>query len=125
MKMHAYVVSAILLLFGISSWARDIDRAKYGKKLVQPQAAQFNDLRQNTVSRVRFMITNYGIFGLDVARNQGGGFWPRGSTNEYIFGGGIWFGAIKTKDGLPRKMSVISYNPNSGASWMTPGSIDD
>lgn len=114
-----------LVLVGGYLHARDIDRTKVNRKGARTEAAQFNDLRRNTVSKVQFMITNYGIFGLDVARNQGGGFWPRGSGNEYIFGGGIWFGAIKVKDGVPRKLSVISYNPNSGASWMTPGSIDD
>lgn len=125
MKQPIISLGLLPFLVCIVVYARDIDRTKFGSKGAHVQAAQFNDLRRNTVSKVQFMITNYGIFGLDVARNQGGGFWPRGSGNEYIFGGGIWFGAIKVKDGVPRKLSVISYNPNSGASWMTPGSIDD
>jgi hypothetical protein len=88
------------------------------------------------VSNIEFFSSNYGIFGLNVIGNQAGGIWPRGSNKAYIFGGGIWFGArkvardtsgqiIKTSEGIDslRKMAVISYNPNSGASWMVPGRV--
>lgn len=116
----------MLVVVSVLVEARDIDRAKYkDRKGATLQAAQFNDLRRNTISKFDFYVTNYGIIFLNVARNQGGGFWPRGSTNEYAFGAGVWFGAIKNINGEPRKMCVIGYNPNSGISWMTPGSIDD
>lgn len=119
-------LSAVILLVAGTASAKDIDRQKHrDRKGPSLQAADFNDLRRNTISKFDFYITNYGVLFLNVARNQGGGFWPRGSTNEYAFGGGVWFGAIKSINGEPRKMCVIGYNPNSGASWMTPGSIDD
>lgn len=115
--------------------AKDIDRSKFkGKNQLQRTFKQ-NDLQQNTVSKIQFYTTNYGIFGLNVANNVGGGFWPRNSGNQYIFGGGVWFAATKkliirdtvagTTDTVIRKMSEISYNPNSGASWMSPGCIED
>ncbi len=81
--------------------------------------------RKNRVSRIEFYSTNYGIFGLNIAANRGGGFWPRGSQNQYIFGGGIWFAAKKWVRNELRKLVVLSYNPNSGASWMVPGRIAD
>lgn len=91
---------------------------------------QVYDVRKNTVSNIQFYTSNYGIFGQDVARNTGGGFWPRGSLNQYIFAGGIWFGAQKmhpdaTGNLLPKKYVAITYDPNNGISWMVPGRIID
>lgn len=89
------------------------------------------DVQKNTISNIEFYTSNYGIFGLDVARSLGGGIWPRGSQNQYIFGGGIWFAARKPykphKDSAEtmRKYVIVSYNPNSGKSWLVPGRIDD
>lgn len=96
------------------------------------------DLQLNTVSNFQFYMTNYGIFGFDVNRGVGGGYWPRGSVNQYIFAGGIWLAVQKFMelDSLddngdtvnyfgPRKLVTISYNPNNGRSWMVPGRIED
>lgn len=88
------------------------------------------DVRKNTVSNIQFYTSNYGIFGLDVERNTGGGFWPRGSLNQYIFGGGIWFGALKdfknpAGEVVRNKYAAVSYDPNQGASWLVPGRIED
>jgi hypothetical protein len=93
----------------------------------QPQrlAAGVFEQRMNRVSAVQFYTTNYGIFGLNIAANRGGGFWPRGSQNQYIFGGGIWFAVKKRVGDQMRKLVILSYNPNSGASWMVPGRIAD
>lgn len=122
--------------------AKDIDRSKKKGNQLQSRTFNQNDLQRNTVSLVDFYTTNFGIFGLNIATNQGGGFWPRGSGNQYIFGGGVWFGAqkfvpvydqnnniIKNYRGgdsvALRKLSEISYNPNSGNSWMSPGRVED
>lgn len=89
------------------------------------------DVQKNTISNIDFYTSNYGIFGLDVARSLGGGVWPRGSQNQYIFGGGIWFAAKKPYKPHPdsaetmRKYVIVSYNPNSGKSWLVPGRIED
>ena len=80
---------------------------------------------KNTVSNVEFTTTNYGIFGLDVESSSNGGTWPRNSKNGYIFGGGIWFGAQKLVDGKMRSLVELSYNPNTGKSWMVPGRIEN
>ena len=84
------------------------------------------DVQQNSVSNLQFYTSNYGIFGFDVARQRGGGFWPRGSQNQYIFSGGFWFGAKKVRKEQNDTISyvTISYNPNSGEGWFVPGRIN-
>lgn len=110
------------------SFARTKDGSVAGKGGDQTLRAVSGtyDLQKNRVSRIEFFSTNYGIIGLDVANGVGGGKWPRGSNNQYIFGGGIWFAAKKLNPvGDTVKLCAISYNPNSGLSWMVPGRIDD
>ncbi|MBX3043650.1 MAG: hypothetical protein KIT33_02940 [Candidatus Kapabacteria bacterium] len=84
------------------------------------------DLQQNTVSNLQFYTTNYGIFGFDIARGRGGGFWPRGSQNQYLFAGGFWFGTKKFREVQKDTVSyvTITYNPNSGKGWFVPGRIN-
>jgi len=107
----------------------DIVRNKDGKSNeIQRTPNNTFDLQQNTVSNMQFYTTNYGIFGLNVARTEGGGYWPRGSRNQYIFGGGIWFGTVKERllnDTITsRRMVSVTYNPNNARSWMVPGLLD-
>lgn len=96
----------------------------------QLQARAFNnvyDLQQNSISNIQFYTTNYGIFGFDVARGIGGGYWPRGSLNQYIFAGGLWIGVEKFRnptDTLRTRYVSITYNPNSGRGWYVPGRIN-
>lgn len=98
-----------------------------------PQAERIQktfDVRKNTVSNIQFYTSNYGVFGMDVERGTGGGYWPRGSLNQYIYGGGIWFGAKKwfpNAAGVKeyRKYAVVSYDPSAGGSWLIPGRYED
>ena len=111
-----------------SSFAKTKESSSEGKGAEKTQRAVSGtfDLQKNRVSRVEFYSTNYGIIGLDVANNVGGGKWPRGTNNQYIFGGGIWFGVKKLNpQGDTVKLCDISYNPNSGSSWMVPGRIEE
>ena len=62
---------------------------------IQREATGVYDLQKNSVSNVEFYNTNYGVFGFDVTKGKAGGFWPRGSQNNYIFAGGFWFAAKK------------------------------
>lgn len=84
---------------------------------------------KNRASRVEFYSTNYGVFTLNPGGNSSaGGFWPRGSNKGYMFGGGLWFAALKnvrTESGndTVSKLCAIGYNPNSGAGWFVPGRI--
>ncbi|NQW30156.1 MAG: hypothetical protein HQ472_06565 [Ignavibacteria bacterium] len=85
------------------------------------------DQQRNVVSNIDFYTSNYGIFAHDIRNGVGGAFWPRGKGNQYLFAGGVWFGALKRPPGIPelRKLVMITYNPNSGLSWMIPGSLTD
>jgi len=67
--------------------------------------------RWHNFNNCEIPITNYGEFGYMY------GFWPTGSGEPYIFGAGIWIGAMKNGD------AVVScgYNPfGHGNDWM-PG----
>ncbi|MFN8358479.1 MAG: hypothetical protein U0264_01065 [Candidatus Kapaibacterium sp.] len=125
-----------LLLFAImfSAAALNVDaRTKEKAKgknqegeTVLREAKNTFDLQKNKVSRIEFFNTNYGIIGHDTKNSLGGGIWPRGSQNQYIYAGGVWFCGTKTlANGKPSRLCEISYNPNSGASWFAPGSIED
>jgi hypothetical protein len=125
------ILAMLMLIFSFASLSLDARPKESGKGSDDQQLRQalgVYDLQQNTVSNIQFYTTNYGIFGLNVAQNRGGGFWPRGSQNQYIFAGGIWFGAIKKRpndtSNTDRKYVTITYNPNSGTSWMVPGRLN-
>lgn len=127
----------LFLILGMSAHADVAAKYKINKKdkeqatnLIQKTYTTVYDNQKNTVSNFQFFTSNYGIFALDIANNIGGGFWPRGSGNQYLFGGGIWFAAKKQKPGTTdpdsmKKLVTISYNPNSGGSWFVPGRIED
>lgn len=85
------------------------------------------DFQKNTVSQIEFITSNCGIFGWDSVNKRGGGFWPRGIKNQYIFGCGIWFGALKRvkNDNSLRKHIEITYNPDKATSWFIPGVKED
>lgn len=130
-KITLKTVFAYLICFAVMSSLAFADVAvKPGKddehqNLLRASRGLF-DLQKNTVSNIEFYVTNYGLWGLNVAQNIGSGKWPRGSANHYIFGAGIWFGAIKNDpNGKERKFVDVTYNPNSGRSWMVPGRIEE
>jgi hypothetical protein len=68
------------------------------------------------VNRWALTLSNYGMFGHDPARNSEGGEWPRGSGHYYVFGAGLWAGAL-----CGDTYTQVGYNPNSGRSELTPG----
>lgn len=78
-----------------------------------------------TVSPLEVVISNRGKLFNNEIGGTSGFHYPRGSQNQYIFGGGLWFGALKRVEGDLKKLVTISYNPNSGVSWMTPGNTED
>ena len=127
-RINRVVLPILILAFVLSSMSLQsrpkVD--KYSADELLRSTTGIYDLQKNTVSNIEFYTTNYGIFGLNVAQNRGGGFWPRGSQNQYIFAGGIWFGAIKMRpnDTNYRKYVTITYNPNNGRSWMVPGRMN-
>ena len=75
----------------------------------------------NQFSNVEFYYTNSGILFYKGNGNDEGLFWPRGSGQSYIFGGGIWFATKKQIQGKRKKLCELGYNPNSGAGWYVEG----
>ncbi len=57
------------------------------------------DLKHHRINNVDMPITNYGEFGMSEAHSAGT-IWPIGSGEPYIFGAGIWIGAIVGDDTL-------------------------
>ncbi len=114
---------AVFLLSGAVP-ATGSDGKKAGDNVQRDTRGVF-DCQKNTVSNVEFYNTNYGIFGFKIFESVGGLYWPRGSGNQYIFAGGVWFGAQKLFDSTLRIYTTLSYNPNNGKSWFVPGRIED
>jgi hypothetical protein len=118
----------LLFAFGSLFLLSNILTASDKPDNIQRKSTGTFDIQVNTVSNFQFYTTNYGIISLDVNRNRGGGYWPRGSQNQYLFASGLWFGAIKRQPDDPnsfRKYVEITYNPNNGKGWFVPGSIQD
>jgi len=108
---------ALSSLLATGSYGRPVPKAT-GKGGSAPTPQRF--MRQtNNYSNMLFYVTNRGVlFNRD---NTAGLYWPRGSNNTYIFGGGVWFATIKEIGGRRRKLCELGYNPNSGAGWYTEG----
>ena len=84
-----------------------------------PASPATRDLRY-IYGRYEIPVTNDGRFGWDPEYNvPGGGRWPRGSNEGYIFGAGIWVGAIV--DSV--KHVGVGYNPTNIQTEFVPGNL--
>lgn len=69
------------------------------------------------VNNWRMPVQNDGRWAIDITHiNFPGGSWPHPLMNFYLFGGGLWVGAIMQGETLV----TIGYNPNSGGTEMSP-----
>ncbi len=75
-------------------------------------SGRYFDRKVHNVNNIEFFITNYGKVGDRC-------FWPKGSGQNYIYGAGIWFGAIDSI--LKDTMVTIGYGPHGGESEFAPG----
>jgi hypothetical protein len=83
--------------------------------------SQWHDSDTNTIGNWKFIAANNGVvFNND---NIAGAYWPRGTSDRMIFGGGLWLGGkvITFIDRMTKAVS-IGYNPNTGQSDFCPGS---
>ncbi len=125
MVVLGFVLLSVLANVQARTKEQNKSKKQEGAEVLRKAEGTF-DLQKNKVSRIELFSTNYGLIGHDVKKNVGGGIWPRGSQNQYIYGGGIWFAAKKLKkNGDTARLVEIGYNPNSGASWFAPGMIED
>lgn len=78
-------------------------------------------------SELCMYITNYGTFAHNIVQGGSGGWWPRVRRNEtYIYGAGVWVGALKRNPNNQAKWDTVVtffYNPNSGQSEGTPALV--
>ena len=126
--MKKIFMLSILALSTMTGYAAETMPTK--GDLIQSADTNMNIMRKSTLSNIDFCTTNYGIFGLNVSENSGGIFWPRNSSNQYVFGGGVWFGAQKkiqdaVGNSTYKKLTVVSYDPTNGGSWLVPGYIEE
>ena len=109
------------------STSNDTTNNKKSGVVLGGSPAQINfviDNIYNTKSNVEFELTNHGTLGYDQTNTSGfsrGGLkWQRRNKNYYLYGSGLWFGAIKNVNDSPTKLCVVSYNLNSGHSVFQP-----
>jgi hypothetical protein len=75
--------------------------------------------KRHQINNVDLPITNYGQFGMSDA-GSAGTYFPKGSGEPYIFGAGLWIGAIKGNDTLVS----VGYNTVGGNEDFIPGPDD-
>jgi len=86
-----------------------------------PQSGRNFDIKRHNINNIELSLSNFGQFAHDDITDEGGCWWPKGSENTYIFGAGIWFGAI---DSLGDTLVTIGYGPSGGESEFVPGLIN-
>lgn len=109
MRRMVYLVLGFLLTF-TSGEARTND-SQNGYRVFQRKRHQINN--------VDLPITNYGQFGMSDA-GSAGTYFPKGGGEPYIFGAGLWVGAIKNGDTLVS----VGYNTVGGGEDYIPGPPD-
>jgi hypothetical protein len=103
-----------VLFIALSHGMLNARPSPHTRKGAEPQTLQ---RQMNTVSDVAFYYTNRGvIFNADNGEAEGL-FWPRGDSDSYIFGQGVWFATKKTssnpavvKDGWSPAGSIENLN---------------
>ena len=92
----------------------------FGRSFVSLDSYRDFELKKHDINRVECYISNYGKFGqLDY---WVGGWWPKGSDQNYIFGAGPWFGIID--QGIEDTLVSVGYNTYDATSEFVPGTKD-
>lgn len=120
-KITTFVLWALLGVLSVSLFDAEVHARPVTKGKGIVQAPQRFIRQRNTLSNMDFYFTNKGVlFNND---NVAGLIWPRGTSNAYIYGGGVWFATKKIIGGKRRKLCELGYNPNSGAGWYIDGEL--
>ena len=104
-KLRVLIILMLLIVFTVSAFARTYTESVSDKK--------FDASEVHNLGNIWLRVSNYGFFG------SFGEAWPSleypgGSSIDYLFAGGLWFGAKKVKrDHLERKYYWLNYPPDA------------
>jgi hypothetical protein len=109
------LVSALIAVASLAQ-ARTAPGAK------PPRGKRIYDTKFLDINRWHLPFYNDGRFAIDITQqNFPGGYWPAPIRNFYLFGGGLWVGAIFENPGAKSDTFVtVGYNPNSGGGEFYP-----
>ena len=85
------------------------------------------DEEYHDVNAVILMVDNNGPIGINTEESTGWGFFPAGTSNNYVYGTGLWFGAYYdangdgSRDPSTEKVFIHGYNPLAGDSEFREG----
>lgn len=86
---------------------------------VYPQTV--DSVGSSTLSNIEFSVTNNGIIAYNPSARTGNFIAPRGGQTQYLFGGGLWFGAQHIVGDTVQHLLFSTYNPVTNRSAATPG----
>jgi hypothetical protein len=120
-KLPVYLLSVLFLLQATDLSGRTVEQKNEQQRGV-PSLSRL-DLESHDVNAVYLMVSNQGPIGLNIELNNGTGFFPANTPNNYVFGTGLWFGAKydADSDGDLDKVYVQGYNPRAGDSEFREG----
>ena len=92
-----------------------------------PESPQTLTYVEHDANEVRLGLVSSGQIGTQIFTGNGAGFWPKDTSNNYIFGTGLWIAGIADidGDGEVEMNGIQGYDPLSGASEFAPGRVED
>jgi hypothetical protein len=85
--------------------------------LLPALALAISDIKWFDLNHWKTPFTNDGRWGIN--SNAAAGTWPQPFSNYYVFGAGVWIGAVMDSVS-PETLTTVLYNPNSGGTEAYP-----
>jgi hypothetical protein len=114
LKVAALCVLALWCLSG-GAWGMT--------KAGSPPGPRIQSTVKLDVNNWEIYIDNLGRHTANLPGSKPGGYWPKGSGRNYIFGGGIWVGVLNHTS-KPDTQVTWGYNPNSAQAEFCPMTPD-
>jgi hypothetical protein len=127
-KLIPCLVIPVLLLslvapHAVQAWSLLAAASKSRQAAVAPSVI---DIAFHDRNDVLLSISNSGQIGNELTSGDGAGYFPGDSENNYVYGTGLWFGAIydADEDGVNDTVWTVAYDPLSGGSEFREGRSD-
>ncbi|MCF7859327.1 MAG: hypothetical protein K9N07_08420 [Candidatus Cloacimonetes bacterium] len=106
-KLKILLILVLLIIFSASVFARTYDAPEGEKK--------FDTSQVHNLGNIWLRVSNYGFFGSGETDPKWPSLeYPGGSAIDYLYLGGLWFGAKKVRrDNLGRKYFWLNYPPTA------------